>query len=149
MSAESGTIALVEDNDDDLYFMMRALKAADIVNPLQILRTGRDAIDYFSGRERFSDRELNPLPFLLLLDLKLPDVSGFEVLRWVKAHTSLHTLTTIVLTTSGEAKDIERAYKLGANSYLVKPSGSDGLLDQVRALKQYWLVHNDFPRLVS
>lgn len=147
MITETATITLVEDNDDDLFFMKRALIAADITNPLQVLRTGQEAIDYLAGRGRFSDRIAYPLPFLLLLDLKLPDVSGFEVLKWIRGDTALHLLATIVLTTSGEAKDIEKAYELGANSFLIKPSGSDKLLDLVKALKQYWLVHNGFPRL--
>lgn len=148
MVTGNATITLVEDNDDDLFFMKRALIAADISNPLQVLRTGQEALDYLAGRGRFSDRIAYPLPFLLLLDLKLPDVSGFEVLQWIRGDAALHLLTTIVLTTSGESKDIERAYELGANSFLIKPSGSDKLLDLVKALKQYWLVHNGFPRLV-
>ncbi|MDB5048836.1 MAG: two-component system response regulator [Fibrobacteres bacterium] len=124
--------------------MQRALKSADIENPLQVLRTGHEAIEYLSGQGRFSDRVKYPLPFLLLLDLKLPDISGFEILKWVKDFEKMHKLATIVLTTSGESKDIEKAYEFGANSFLTKPSGSDKLLNLVMALKQYWFVHNDF-----
>lgn len=142
----TGTIALVEDNEDDLFFMRRALKSATIANPLQVLSTGKLAMDYLSGAGAFSDRTLHPLPFLLLLDLKLPDMSGFEVLRWIKSGEGLPVLPTIVLTTSGESRDIERAYGLGANSFLVKPSGSERLLELVVALKQYWFIHNGFPR---
>jgi CheY-like chemotaxis protein len=141
-----GTIALVEDNEDDLFFMKRALKSADINNPLQVLSNGRMALDYLAGAGPYSDRTIHPLPFLLLLDLKLPDMSGFEVLRWVKSGEGIPKLATIVLTTSGESRDIERAYELGANSFLVKPSGSEQLLDLVIALKQYWFIHNGFPR---
>jgi CheY-like chemotaxis protein len=149
MIPEGGTIALVEDNEDDLFFMKRALKSADITNPLQVLANGTEAMDYLAGRGAFADRTLHPLPFLLLLDLKLPDMSGFEVLRWIKGNTGMHNLATIVLTTSGESRDIEKAYELGANSFLVKPSGSDQLLDLVIALKQYWFIHNGFPRLAT
>lgn len=141
-----GTIALVEDNEDDLFFMKRALKSADITNPLQVLSNGEMALDYLKGAGGYADRLLHPLPFLLLLDLKLPDMSGFEVLRWIKSKEGLPLLATIVLTTSGESRDIERAYELGANSFLVKPSGSEQLLDLVIALKQYWFIHNGFPR---
>ena len=147
MKSDLGTIALVEDNEDDLYFMTRALKEAEVDNPLQVLKTGREAIDYLSGAGIYGNRALHPMAFLMLMDLKLPDISGFEVLRWIKGHGRLQPLITIVLTTSGEAKDIERAYQLGANSFLVKASGSDGVLEQVKALKQYWLVHNGFPIL--
>lgn len=149
MISESGTIALVEDNDDDLFFMKRALSAAEITNPLQVLRSGQQAIDYLAGWGVYADRILHPLPFLMLLDLKLPDVNGFEVLRWIRSDSKLRLLATIILTTSGESKDIEKAYALGANSFLIKPSGSDKLLELVKALKQYWFVHNGFPRLES
>lgn len=141
-----GTIALVEDNEDDLFFMKRALKSADITNPLQVLSSGKMAQDYLAGAGDYADRLVHPLPFLLLLDLKLPDMSGFEVLRWIKSKEGIPMLATIVLTTSGESRDIERAYELGANSFLVKPSGSEHLLDLVIALKQYWFIHNGFPR---
>ncbi|HKP97630.1 MAG TPA: response regulator [Fibrobacteria bacterium] len=147
MSPGIGAIALVEDNEDDLYFMMRALKAAEIPNPLEILRTGGEAIEYLSGAGKFDDRIRHPSPFLLLLDLKLPDISGFDVLRWIKTRANRQSLATIVLTTSGEAKDIERAYRLGANSFLIKPAGADRLLELVNALKEYWFVQNSFPRI--
>ena len=146
MIPEGGTIALVEDNEDDLFFMKRALKSADIANPLQVLTNGTEAIGYLAGRGGFSDRAKYPLPFLLLLDLKLQDMSGFEVLRWIKGDALLQNLAVIVLTTSGESRDIEMAYTLRANSFLVKPSGADRLLDLVIALKQYWFIHNGFPR---
>ena len=142
----SGTIALVEDNVDDLFFMKRALKAADIANPLQVLMNGTTAQDYLAGRGGYADRTLFPLPFLLLLDLKLPDMSGFEVLKWIKGQSVLNNMATIVLTTSGESRDIEKAYELRANSFLVKPAGAERLLDLVMALKQYWFIHNGFPR---
>lgn len=146
MIPESGTIALLEDNEDDLFFMKRALKSANIRNPLRVLTTGKAAIEYLSGRGAHADRSLSPLPFLMLLDLKLPDMSGFDVLKWIKGEAGLHHLATIVLTSSGESRDIERAYELRANSFLVKPSGSEKLLDLVIALKQYWFIHNGFPR---
>lgn len=147
MNSETATIALVEDNEDDLYFMLRALKEAEIVNPLRVLRTGREAIDYLSGQGGFSDRMRFPLPFLLLLDLKLPDMSGFDILKWVRSDAKMKSLPVIVLTNSGEARDMVRAYRLGSNSFLVKPSGADGLTDQMRALKAYWIGQNDSPRL--
>lgn len=141
------TIALVEDNEDDLFFMLRALKEAEIVNPLRVLKTGREAIDYLSGRGDFADRTRFPLPFLLLLDLKLPDMSGFDILRWVRSDAITKSLPIIVLTNSGEARDLERAYQLGSNSFLVKPSGADGLLEQMKALKSYWIGQNGYPRI--
>ena len=149
MISHAGTIALVEDNDDDLFFMKRALKAAEITNPLQAMGSGEEAIEYFTQQAKQSDRNRFPLPFLLLLDLKLPVMSGFEVLKWVRRHPTLHAMPIIVLTTSGESKDISKAYESGANSFLVKPSGSEELLDLVIALKQYWLFHNSFTGLAT
>lgn len=146
MIPEDGTIALVEDNEDDLFFMKRALKSAGIANPLQVLATGTTAIQYLTGSGAYTDRSRYPLPFLLLLDLKLPDMSGFEVLRWIKGDEGMHNLAVIVLTTSAASKDIDRAYELRANSFLVKPSGSERLLDLVIALKQYWFIHNGYPK---
>ena len=109
-------IALVEDNEDDLFFMRRALQAAAIANPTVVLRDGRAAMDYLSGQGIYADRESYPLPCLVLLDLKLPEVHGFEVLRWIRAHPTVGTVVVIVLTTSGESRDVATAYALGANA---------------------------------
>lgn len=142
-----GVILLVEDNEDDIFFMKRAIKSAAIENPLQVVTDGQQAIDYLEGTEKFSDRTQFPLPTLVLLDLKLPHKDGHEVLQWIREQPDFKTLAVIVLTTSRESIDIEKAYRLGANAYLVKPPGAPELIEIVKALKQFWLTHNEFTQL--
>lgn len=144
MSPALPVLALAEDNADDVFFMKRAMKAAGIANPLEILGDGRQAVEYLAGRGPYADRKAHPLPCLLLLDLKLPLLTGFEVLEWIRGRPETKSLPVIVLTSSGQVKDINRAYELGANSFLVKPSGADNLAGQMRAFRLYWLEQNIF-----
>ncbi len=138
------TLMLVEDSEDDIFFMKRAMKGASITNPLQVIEDGQSVIDYLSGAGRFEDREKYPLPSLILLDLKLPYKSGLEVLKWIREKPSLETIIVIVMTSSKEDSDVETAYRLGANSYLVKPPTAEKLLDLANALKLYWLKFNEY-----
>lgn len=138
-------IALAEDDEDDVFFMNRAFKAAGIGNPLILLRNGKQVIEYLSAEGPFADRDKHPLPTLLLLDLKLPVKNGLQILEWVRAHPLHRNLVIVMLSTSGESRDVAQAYALGANGYLVKPTGSEALAAQMRALKHYWLEQNVFP----
>lgn len=140
-------IAVAEDNDDDVFFLRRAMKTAEISHPLIVLPSGRDVIDYFAGEREFADRSAYPLSPLMLLDLKLPIMSGFKVLEWLQVHGEGARPVIVVMTTSGEEKDRERAYALGASSFLVKPSGAEALAKQMRAFKTFWLEQNAFPRM--
>jgi CheY-like chemotaxis protein len=142
---ETRTILLVEDNSDDVFFMKRALKAAGIVNPLKVVTTGQAAIDYLSGEGPYADRKEHPLPVLILLDLKLPVKNGHEVLEWLRGNPSLATIVAIILSTSRERIDIERAYQLGVNGYLIKPSSPSQLVESMEAVKRYWLEFNETP----
>ena len=144
MSQELPTLALAEDNPDDVFFMKRALKAAEVLNPLIILPNGRQVLEYLGGKGPYAERSLYPLPKLLFLDLKLPLLNGFEVLEWIRSRPETRSLAVIILTTSGEYKDINKAYQMGANSFLIKPSGAENLANQMRAMKQFWLDHNTF-----
>jgi len=137
-------LLLVEDNDDDVFFMKRAIQAAEITNPVQVAPDGQEAIDYLSGVGKYGDREQFPLPALILLDLKMSRRSGLEVLEWLRAQPALRTLVVIILTTSRERSDIERAYQLGANSFLLKPSNTTALTGMMMALKHYWLTYNQY-----
>jgi CheY-like chemotaxis protein len=137
-------IALAEDNDDDVFFVRRALKAAEMDNPLIVLKDGRQAVDYLAGQGEYADRAVWPLAPLLLLDLKLRMLSGFQVLDWIRSQSDVRALVVVVLSTSGESKDVERAYLAGANAYLVKPSGAENAARQLRAIKQFWLDQNCF-----
>lgn len=139
----SKTILLVDDDKDDIFFMKRAFEEAALLNPVKILRDGQEAIDYLSGAGKFSDRIQYPLPFLVLLDLKMPRVMGLEVLKWIREQPRFKTLIVIVLTSSKMHADIQTAYGLGANSYLVKPASSDKLTAMISEIKRYWLDLNE------
>jgi CheY-like chemotaxis protein len=138
----SNTILLVEDNEDDAFFMQRALRDAGIQNPVQLAGDGRQAIDYLSGAGKYADRATYPLPVIVFLDLKLPFKSGHDVLEWIRAQPQFARLIVIVLTSSSEPVDLNRAYKAGANSYVVKPATAEQLLETAKAFKLWWLGQN-------
>jgi CheY-like chemotaxis protein len=137
-------ILLVEDNEDDVFLMKRALKSAAVTNPLFIVDNGQAAIDYLAGDGAFSDRAKHPIPALVFLDLKLPLKSGHEVLAWIRKQKELEGLVVVVLTSSNEPTDLSRCYRLGANSYVVKPPTADQLLDLAKSFRWYWLKYNRF-----
>jgi CheY-like chemotaxis protein len=115
------TILLVEDNEEDAFLLQRALRRASIDCSLQHATDGEVAIDYLSGNGKYADRSQHPLPTLMLLDLKMPYVNGFEVLEWLATRPDLSHVRTIILTSSGEERDRERAEHFGVQSYFVKP----------------------------
>jgi len=139
------SILLVEDDPNDIILIKRAFEKTRITNPLQVVEDGEEAISYLAGKGRYADREKYPLPMLLLLDLKLPRKSGHEVLEWLCQQPILKRLTVVVLTSSQQSSDINRAYDLGANSYLVKPVTFDALVEMVKTLNLYWLLLNENP----
>lgn len=136
---EDSAILLVEDNEDDVFFMKHALRTAGVANPVHVVETGAQAIDYLSGIGPFQDRRKYPLPAIVFLDLKLPLMSGHEVLAWIRAQRQLEGLLVVVLTSSNEAADVRRCYSLGATSYLMKPLTARQLLDLAKALNWTWL----------
>ena len=141
------TILLVEDDPNDVFLIQRAFSKANLANTIQVMKDGEAAVQYLSGQEPYADRDRYPLPMLMLLDLKLPRRSGLEVLEWLKQQPKLKRLPVVVLTSSREHTDLNRAYDLGANSYLVKPVAFDSLLNMVQTLNQYWLIINESPNL--
>ena len=147
MSAREGVILLAEDDPNDVLLIQRAFQRSLVANPLQVVRDGEEALAYLSGQGLFADRERHPLPVLMLMDLKMPRKSGLEVLEWVRRQPGLKRLPIVVLTSSNQNPDINRAYELGANSYLVKPAGFDSLLELVKNLDMYWLILNEKPEL--
>ncbi len=149
MNANGSTILLVEDNPDDVLLIRRAFQKAGIGNPIVALDHGDDAVAYLDGTGDYSDRHRYPLPALMLLDLKLPRRSGLEVLAWVRHHEGLKRLPVVVLTSSRDEGDINQAYDLGANSYLVKPVAFDDLLRLVRSVEGYWLMLNERPDVTA
>lgn len=140
------TILLVEDDPGDVFRIQRAFRKLNLESSLQVVTDGEKAIHYLSGQDHYQDRDRYPLPVLMLLDLKLPRYSGFEVLSWLRTESNLRQLPVIVLTSSDYQLDIDRAYELGANSYLAKPPGPDALLEMVQTVGLYWLTLNRPPQ---
>src|SRR4051812_36856180 len=134
----SNTILLVEDSRDDAYAFRYALKRSRLTNPLHVVTDGQQAIDYLSGAGLFADRKVYPLPFIIFLDLKMPYVDGFDALSWIRAQPELHSVIVIMLSGSGEDRDQDRAYQLGARSYLVKPPTAETLLEVFDSLHSFW-----------
>lgn len=144
---DESTILLADDNPDDALLMKLAFRKAGIINPIQVVKDGTEAIEYVKGEGPYVDRKRHPFPALLLLDLKMPRLSGFEVLSWIRQQPGLKRLVVIVLTHSNETPDIDRAHDLGANSYLVKPSNFNNFVEMVKSLKSYWLTLSEKPRV--
>lgn len=126
-------ILLIEDNEDDVFLMRRALRNAKLSVSLHVVTDGQQGLDYLDGVEKFSDRVLFPMPGLVLLDLKLPYVHGFEVLAWIRQKASLKNLAVAVLTSSPEERDLQKALDLGATTYLVKPPTPEMILHVLSA----------------
>lgn len=148
MISSQTTILLAEDEANDVFLMQRALKKARLTTPLRIVADGEEAIAYLSGEAPYSDRKKNPLPTLLLLDLKLPRRTGLEVLAWIREQRNgLQRLPVVILTSSRQSVDVNRAYDLGANSYLVKPVNFQGLLELIQTFEKYWLVYSQVPEV--
>jgi CheY-like chemotaxis protein len=141
----TGTILLVEDNPVDVLLIRRAMKQAQVINPVQVVNDGDAAVQYLQGSDEFIDRSTYPLPMLVLLDLKLPRRNGFEVLQWLREQPLLRRLPVVILTSSGETPDLERAYDLGVNSYLIKPVEFEALRHLIATLTHYWSTLNTSP----
>jgi CheY-like chemotaxis protein len=138
-------ILLAKDNEDYALLFQHALKTARIEANLQIVRDGKEAVDYLTGAEPYADRTKHPFPKLVLLDLKMPRMDGFEVLSVVRQRLGFTRLPVIVLTHSDNPEDIKRAYELGATSYFRKPATLEGLDEMIHVLHAYWLKFNHFP----
>jgi len=134
MTAKMTTILHVEDDPNDTLLLEHACRKAGVVFNLQAVSDGDQAIAYLRGLNAFSDRAKHPMPKLILLDLKMPRVSGFDVLTWLRSEDSLRGLPVVVLTSSNHDADVKRAYDLGAKSYLVKPVGFEALVELVKTL---------------
>ena len=138
-------ILLVEDNRMDVELTLDAFKEARVLNTIYVSPNGEDALDYLFGRGKYADRITYPMPNLVLLDLKLPGVDGFEVLRQVKSAPILRRLPVIILTSSREEGDRALTYDIGANSYIVKPVSFSGFLDVIKQIEGYWISLNVAP----
>lgn len=138
--SEALPILIIEDSDNDILLLTLAFKRAGILNPVHIAHDGKEAIEYLQGMGIFEDRQKYPFPSVILTDLKMPRMSGFEVLEWLRVHPECSVIPVIILSASRQGSDIKRAYQLGANSYLVKPSTLDELQNMMKLTFDYWLV---------
>lgn len=138
-------ILLVEDNRSDAELTIRALTKGKIANNIVHLQNGALAIDFLYGQNEYSQRNIDKRPKLILLDLKMPKVDGLEVLKIIKSHELTRNIPVVILTSSKESPDIEKAYTLGANSYIVKPVEFDGFAKAISELGFYWLLLNQSP----
>jgi two-component system, response regulator len=138
-------ILLVEDNPDDVELTLRAFRLHNVRNEVVVARDGSEALDYLVGRGEFADRDTSLQPQLVLLDLKLPKMSGLEVLKEIRTNPQTRLLPVVILTTSREEKDLVDGYTLGANSYICKPVDFEQFVEAVRQLGLYWLALNETP----
>ncbi|PYJ00266.1 MAG: two-component system response regulator [Verrucomicrobia bacterium] len=138
-------VLIAEDDPMDVFLIQRAFAAAGVSASMRFVRDGQEALDYLGGEAAYSDRQANPLPDLMLLDLKMPRMDGFDVLGWVRERPGLRRLLVTVFTSSDHPEDINRAYDLGANSYLVKPHNAHELSELVQRFQKYWFELNQCP----
>jgi two-component system response regulator len=138
-------ILLVEDNPNDVELTIHAFKRHRITNHVHVVRDGAEALEFLFGTGTYADRGANSRPKVILLDLKLPKVDGLEVLRTIKADPRTKSIPVVVLTSSREESDIVESYKLGVNSYIVKPVDFEQFTESVRLLGLYWIVLNEPP----
>jgi len=141
------TILIVDDDENDIFFAKRAFTEINVHCTFQVLKNGQEAVDYLSGQGPYADRQKFPLPMMILMDLKMPVMDGFQVLEWLRSRPGIKVIPTLVFSSSDIPSDITRAYELGANSFMTKSVTYDGLLLKLQTLSQYWLEHCKHPNV--
>jgi two-component system, response regulator len=149
MSSDEVEILLVEDNPSDAELTMRALKKKNMINKLVWVKDGSEALDFIFAKGVYSDRNMEDVPKLILLDLRMPKVDGLEVLHRIKENDLTKKIPVVILTSSSEDRDIVESYKLGVNSYVSKPVEFDEFIDAVSTLGFYWILINKPPSEAS
>lgn len=139
-------ILMIEDRDEDIELALMALKKHNLANNIKVAKDGEEALKFIFAIGEDSDEAINRPPKLILLDLKLPKVSGFEVLRKIRADERTKFTPVVILTSSSESDDISEGYKLGANSYIIKPVNFDKFVKAVSEVGLYWLLLNSPPK---
>jgi CheY-like chemotaxis protein len=142
------TILLVEDTPSDATLVRRAFEKTKVLNPIVWTRNGQEALAYLSGLGQYGDRNRYPLPALILLDLDLPEMTGFELLQWKRSQPNIRRIPVVILTIDNASSAVNAAYDLGANSFLVKPGNPEEIMRIVKTIQEYWLGLNQAPKLV-
>lgn len=145
--SDQAFVLLVEDNENDVVLVRRAFSKSNVVNPLYVVGSGEEALEYLLGNGRYANRAEYPLPELILLDLDLPGIDGFQVLRWLRQQPSLRALRVVVLTASDALPDATLAHQFGANSFLVKPIDFAEFVSVTNAIQGYWLWTSRSPEV--
>jgi two-component system response regulator len=145
MSLNEVEVVLVEDNPNDAELAIRALKEYNFANKLMWLKDGVEALDFIFAQGQYTDRSVEEVPKVILLDLKLPRVDGLEVLEKIKSDTRTKSIPVVVLTSSSEERDIIASYNLGVNSYVIKPVDFDKFVDAAKEIGLYWMLLNNPP----
>jgi two-component system, response regulator len=140
-------ILVVEDNPQDLELTLRALRKANVSNRIEVARDGAEALDFIFCEGRHSSRQIEDSPKVILLDLKLPKIDGLQVLKKIKSDERTKTIPVVVLTSSKEQRDVVESYRIGVNSYVVKPVEFEGFVAAVGELGLYWLLLNQAPKM--
>ena len=148
LAAELPTILLVEDEPSDAALLCGGFEKANVLNPVVHLKDGDAALGYLAGAGVYRDRHKFPLPALILLDLKLPGMTGLQLLQWMRVQPDVRRIPVVVLTSDEDPKTIDSAYDLGANSYLVKPGDPARIAMMVEAIQRYWIDLNQAPGLI-
>jgi CheY-like chemotaxis protein len=138
MDTKDFTVLLVEDDLNDIFLVKRAFKMAQLETPLQVVTDGEEATHYLSGKGKYKDRDAYPLPKLIVMDIKMPRMSGFDVLEWIKHDGTLRRIPVIIVSSSNRPEDIDRAYELGANAYMVKPVNYRAVERLFESITHYW-----------
>jgi CheY-like chemotaxis protein len=138
MEIKEFTVLLVEDDINDIFLVKRAFKMAQLANPLQVVTDGEEATHYLSGQDKYADRETYPLPKLIVMDIKMPRMTGFEVLEWIKHDGRLRRIPVVIVSSSDRHQDIDRAYELGANAYMIKPVNYRAVERLFESITHYW-----------
>lgn len=131
-------ILMADDSEEDLFFVQRALEKSGVGEYFKGVEDGQEAIEYLQCKGKFADRKKYPFPNVMLLDIKMPGMSGFDVLKWLQSHPECKVIPTIIFSSSSHDKDVHEAYVLGANAYIEKPTSSEDLVEVIQLTYQFW-----------
>lgn len=140
-----GELLVVEDNENDVELILRAIKSINLLNKVHVIRDGEEALNYIFAKNKSGKQDIEHMPKVILLDLKLPKLSGLDILKRLKSDERTRSIPVVVLTSSRESSDLNQCYELGVNSYIVKPFDLEGFIKAVSTAGLYWLVVNQMP----